>query len=253
MKTELWRRILRIFAGATFGLAAWAGFARAQEKPDAPAPKPEVVATQNQGAKSPEDRPKKSPLELFLGFRRNFAPFEVPDNAKPLNVKQKYSYAYHEAEDFKAHAWNVVQAAVQQGLDSQPHYGQGWGPFAQRYGAAEADQATSCFFIYGFFPHLLKTDPRYFRRKTGSIWSRMSYAASRTLVTRKDSGGLTFNTPQVAGQLFQTGISTAYYPERDRDAGQVFQSWGLSLLFNSGYNIASEFYPDVWHKVFRRK
>jgi len=48
-------------------------------------------------------------------------------------------------------------------------------------------------------------------------------------------------------------ISTAYYPQRDRDPGQVFQSWGLSLLFNSGYNIASEFYPDIWRKVFRRK
>jgi len=33
----------------------------------------------------------------------------------------------------------------------------------------------------------------------------------------------------------------------------VFQSWGLSLLFNSGYNIAGEFYPDIWRKVFRRK
>jgi hypothetical protein len=168
-------------------------------------------------------------------------------------VGQKYAYAFHQAEDFKAHLGNVVQSAIQQGFDAQPHYGQGWGPYAQRFGAAEADQVTSCFFIYGFFPHLFKTDPRYFRKKHGSIWSRMNYAASRTLITKKDSGGPTFNAPQVIGQLFQSGISTAYYPAQDRDAGQVFQNWGTSLLFNSGYNIAAEFYPDIWHKVLRRK
>jgi len=48
-------------------------------------------------------------------------------------------------------------------------------------------------------------------------------------------------------------------PERDFDGvlsatgsrpGQVFQSWGLSLLFNSGYNIAGEFYPDICGKYF---
>lgn len=229
---------------------------RADERPDAPEPKSFVVEKRVQGAAGlavQQPKTKKSPLELFLGFRRDLEPFEAPDNAPPLNVKQKYAYAFHQAEDFTAHAGNVLQAAFQQGFNSQPHYGQGWGPYAQRYGAAEADQATSCFFIYGFFPHLLKTDPRYFRRKHGSIWSRMNYAASRTLVTRKDSGGLTFNTAQVAGQLFQTGISTSYYPQRDRDPGQVFQSWGLSLALNSGYNVAREFYPDVWHKIFHRR
>jgi len=159
----------------------------------------------------------------------------------------------YQAEDLKAHVGNVLQAAVQQGLDASPHYGQGWGPYAQRFGAAEADQVTSCFFIYGFLPHLAKTDPRYFRRKHGSVWSRVNYAVSRTLIARTDSGGSTFNSPQVVGQLLQGGISTAYYPEQDRTAGHVFKNWGLSLVFNSGYNVISEFYPDMLRHVFRKK
>ena len=253
MKAELRRRVFGILAGAAVAMGPYASFVRGQEKPEAPAPKAGPAPRQDQNTSPPKEPQKKRPVELFLGFHPNLAPFEVPDNAPPMNVKQKYAFAYHQAEDFKAHVGNVLQAALQQSRDSQPHYGQGWGPYAQRYGAAEADQVTSCFFIYGFFPHVLKTDPRYFRKKSGSIWSRMNYAASRTLVTKKDSGGLTFNTPQVMGQLFQAGISTAYYPERDRDPGQVFQCWGLSLLFNSGYNIGAEFYSDIWHKVFRRK
>ena len=188
--------------------------AHAQEKPDAPEPKPDVAGKTSIA----NEVFKKKPIEIVLGFKPNLAPLEIPDNPPPLTVSQKYSYAFQQAEDFKAHLGNVLQAAMQQALDAQPHYGQGWGPYAQRFGAAEADQVTSCFFIYGFFPHLLKTDPRYFRKKQGSIWSRVNYAAARTLVTKKDSGGLTFNTPQVLGQLFQSGISTAYYPARDRDA-----------------------------------
>jgi hypothetical protein len=253
MKTS-WMRVAAVAVGIALpAISAFAGRAEAQEKPDAPAAQVSEQAQQEHKTSVSDQVFKKTPLELFLGFKPNLAPFETRDNAPPMRARQKYAFAFHEAEDFKAHVGNVLQAAFQQGFDSQPHYGQGWGPYAQRYGAAEADQVTSCFFIYGFFPHLLKTDPRYFRKKHGSVWSRMNYAASRTLITKKDSGGLTFNTPQVVGQLFQSGISTAYYPQRDRDPGQVFQSWGMSLLFNSGYNIASEFYPDIWRKVFHRK
>ena len=253
MKTS-WMRVAAVAAGMAVSLiSVVASRLEAQEKPDAPAPKVGAAAPQKQKTSVSDEIFKKTPLELFLGFKPDLAPFEIPDNAPPMRAREKYAFAFHQAEDFKAHLGNVLQAAFQQGFDAQPHYGQGWGPYAQRYGAAEADQVTSCFFIYGFFPHLLKTDPRYFRKKQGSVWSRMNYAASRTLITKKDSGGLTFNTPQVVGQLFQSGISTAYYPQQDRDPGQVFQSWGLSLLFNSGYNIASEFYPDIWRKVFRRK
>jgi len=253
MKTGAGRRVL--LAGGCIALALTLGSAvlSAQEKPDAPTPQPDATARQQQKTTVAGEIFKNKPVEIVLGFKPNLAPIEHPDNAPPLAVGQKYSYAFQQMEDFKAHLGNVLQAAFSQAADSQPHYGQGWGPYAQRYGAAEADQVTSCFFIYGFFPQVFKTDPRYFRKKHGSVWSRMNYAASRTVVTKKDSGGLTFNTPQVLGQLFQAGISTAYYPQRDRGPGQVFLSWGLSLLYNSGYNIGAEFYSDLWHKAFRRK
>lgn len=253
MNAKLRRAVFGILGAVAVGLGPYASFVRGQEKPEAPKPQPDATVRQEQKTSVSKEIFKKKPIEVVLGFKPNLAPIETPDNAPPLTIGQKYAYAFEQAENFKAHAGNVIQAALQQAVDGQPHYGQGWGPYAQRYGAAEADQVTSCFFIYGFFPHLLRTDPRYFRKKNGSIWSRINYAASRTLITKKDSGGPTFNAPQVVGQLFQAGISTAYYPQRDHDPGQVFQSWGLSLLYNSGYNIGAEFYSDLWHKAFRRK
>src|SRR5258708_19677114 len=117
----------------------------------------------------------------------------------------------------------VFQAALQQASNGQPHYGQGRGPYAQGFGAAEADQVTSAFFIFGFLPHVLKQDPRYFRRGQGSPWSRIVYAASRTVIARTDAGNSTFNTPQVLGQLLQQAISTAYYPPQNPSLTVVFQ------------------------------
>jgi hypothetical protein len=195
-----------------------------------------------------DDNPKR-----ILGFIPNFqTKNDDPANQQPLTVKQKYILELHQTVDFSAHIGNLFQAALQQAANAQPHYGQGWGPYAERFGAAEGDQVTSAFFMYGFLPSILHDDPRYFRRAKGSIISRAYYAATRTAITRKDSGDPTFNIPLVAGFLLQQSISTAYYPPEDRSAGRVFENWGTSLAFNSAYNELKEFYPDLIRLAFHR-
>ena len=245
--------------------------AAVSEKPQAPAPKiptdsdvaqqSSTGATGNSSQQKPtgppsnptgqqDDNPKR-----ILGFIPNFqTKDDTPGNQPPLTVKQKYILALHQTVDFSAHIGNAFQAALQQASDTQPHYGEGWGPYAERFGAAEGDQATSSFFIFGFLPSILHDDPRYFRKGPSySIWKRLTYSATRTVITRKDSGEPTFNIPQVAGQLFQQSISTIYYPPEDRTAGRVFQNWATTLAYNSAYNVVKEFYPDFLHLVFHRR
>jgi hypothetical protein len=251
--------------------AASAATCAAQDKPDAPTPKqsdaPSTQSSSAEKTKAPAGAPSdaggqgsdphaqqdENPKRI-LGFIPNFqSKDDIPENQAPLTPRQKYILAYHQTVDFSAHIGNAFQAALQQASDGQPHYGQGWGPYAQRFGAAEADQVTSAFFIFGLLPHVLKEDPRYFRKRYGSPWSRIRYAATRTVITRTDAGGRTFNTPQVLGQLLQQGISTAYYPEQDRSASGVFEDWGINLAYNSAYNILKEFYPDFLRLVSRRR
>ena len=241
------------------------------EKPEAPAPKiatdadiaGDAAQQNNSGTNSSQQKttgPPSNPTgeqddnpKRILGFIPNFqTKNDDPANQPPLTVKQKYILEFHQTVDFSAHIGNLFQAALQQASNTQPHYGQGWGPYAERFGAAEADQVTSSFFMYGFLPSILHDDPRYFRRVKGSITSRIYYAATRTVISRKDSGDPTFNIPLVAGFLFQQSISTAYYPPEDRTAGRVFQNWGTSLAYNSAYNELKEFYPDVIRLVFHR-
>ena len=264
------RKVSNYCAVLLLALLASAGLA-AQEKPDAPTPKqterdeaqPAVAgATQTTTAGTPNAGAAQAQTGVeqdentkrILGIIPNFqSKDDIPENQAPLTAREKYVLAYHQTVDFSAHFGNAFQAMLQQASNGQPHYGQGWGAYGQRFGAAEADQVTSAFFIFGFLPHVLHEDPRYFRKRHGSVWSRIRYSASRTLITRTDSGGSTFNTPQVLGQLLQQGISTAYYPQQDRTASGVFQNWGINLAYTGAYNVLKEFYPDFLRIVFHRR
>ena len=248
------------FVGVLLATLAGAGSAAGQDKPEAPTPKSTSNAPPSQAA-SDQHPPSTDPTvqqddnpKRILGIIPNFqTKNDQPAEYEPMSVKEKYVLAWHQSVDISAHFGNAFQAALQQASNGQPHYGQGWGAYAQRFGAAEADQVTSSFFIFGFLPHVLHDDPRYFRKAKGSPWYRIRYAATRTVVTRTDGGHPTFNTPQVLGQLLQQGISTAYYPEQDRSASAVFQNWGINLAYNSAYNVLKEFYPDFLRIVFHKR
>jgi hypothetical protein len=177
---------------------------------------------------------------------------DIPANHRPLTVREKYILSLHQAFDISAHVGNVFQAALQQAGNGQPHYGQGWGAYAERFGANEGDQITGSLLMYGVLPSVLHEDPRYFRRARGSATARMSYAIDRTFVTRVDNGSSRFNTSEVFGQLMSSSISTTYYPQQDRTAARVFSNWVVNLGGNSGYNVLSEFYPDVMRALFGR-
>lgn len=174
-------------------------------------------------------------------------------NRRPMTVREKYILSLHQSFDISAHVGNAFQAALQQAGNGQPHYGQGWNAYAERFGANEGDQVTGSVLIYGFFPSILHDDPRYFRRGGGSTFARIWYAVNRTFVTRRDKGTSGFNTSQILGQLISCGISTSYYPPADRSVGRVFSNWAVNLGGNSGYNVLSEYYPDMMRAVFHRK
>jgi hypothetical protein len=253
------RGLLRILALAA--VAATAATCDAQQQPDSTAPASSTAASPQAPADSAQtpatpaaSQPATAPTaakpdapapKRILGIIPNFQTTNdkslVP---KALTPKEKYVLAYHQMFDISAHIGNLVQASVQQASDGQPHYGEGWGPFAERFAATEGDQYSSCFFIYGFLPHILHDDPRYFRRGQGSAASRIWYAVSRTVITRTDAQTPTFNAPQIFGQLAQSGISNLYYPKQDRNVAGTFKGWGINLGYNTGYNVLKEFYPD---------
>ena len=66
--------------------------------------------------------------------------------------------------------------------------------FTDVYKAVLIQKESSTFFGKYLYPSLLKQDPRYYRSTSGTFLGRATYAASRLIVTRNDSGKTTFNT-----------------------------------------------------------
>ncbi len=102
-------------------------------------------------------------------------------------------------------------AGLYQLEDSHPSFGEGLKGYGKRFAAAYADQAIGNFMTEGVWPSLLRDDPRYFRRGTGSKVSRAWYAATRILVTRRDDGNWGFNYPKIIGSAMTVGISNEQY------------------------------------------
>jgi len=238
--------------------------APAQESSHETNPQQTQDSTRNvspQAADRPADEAagKTSDLDLAPPPKRMFGMIpdfentnDIPANRRALTVHEKYILSLHQAFDISAHIGNAFQAALQQAANGQPRYGQGWGAYGERFAANEGDQITGSILIYGFLPSILHEDPRYFRQGRGSTIARVWYAINRTFVTRKDKGTLGFNTSETLGQLISCGISTSYYPPRDRSVSRVFSNWAVNLGGNSAYNVLSEYYPDLMHELFHR-
>jgi hypothetical protein len=220
-------------------------------KPDPPLQPANPPANQVPGGTSDQDL-APTPKRMF-GMIPDFENTnDIPVNQHPLTVREKYILSLHQSFDISAHVGNAFQAALQQSANGQPDYGQGWGGYGKRFAAAEGDQISSSILIYGFLPSILREDPRYFRQGRGSTFARVWYAVNRTFVTRTDKGTSRFNNSETFGQLISCGISTSYYPPRDRSTSRVFSNWAVNLGGNSAYNVLSEYYPDLMRGLFHR-
>ena len=185
------------------------------------------------------------PKRIFFIIPNFMTANDQPENQGPLTTKEKYNIAWHQFFDVSAHFGNLIQASISQGLNSIPHYGQGWGAFGERMAAQEGDQFTGSMLIYGVLPQIFHQDPRYFRKGKGRALSRVGYAASRVLIARSDAGNSMFNVSQVFGQLGQAGISLSYYPHQDRNVTGLFSGWAINQIYNIGWNQLKEFTPDL--------
>ena len=98
------------------------------------------------------------------------------------------------------------------------------------------------------FPTLLHQDPRYFRRGTGSGWSRLGYAMGQIFWTHRDSGGVQFNYSEIAGNSVAVAISNAYYAD-NRTARDAVSKLGMQIGVDMAANILKEFWPEVERKL----
>jgi hypothetical protein len=184
---------------------------------------------------------KEQEKQRVLGFIPNFYVSYVP-NAAPLSPKRKFQLAWKSASDPVTFAAVGFVAGLDQAGDRWGAYGQGAQGYAKRFGATYADVFVGTFIGSAALPSLLKQDPRYFYKGTGTKRARIFYALANSVICKGDNGNWQANYSSIAGNLAAGGISNLYYPAKDRNGvGLVFSNALIRIGETAVANIFQEF------------
>lgn len=183
-----------------------------------------------------KDEEKQRVLGVIPNFYVTYDPAAVP-----LNPKQKFELAWKATVDPINFGLTGAIAGIQQATNSVSGYGQGAQGYGKRYGASYADSVAGTFIGSAILPSLLKQDPRYFYKGTGSRRSRFLYAIANAVICKGDNRHWQANYSGILGSLAAGGISNFYYPATDRDAALTFENALIGIGSSAANNLLQEF------------
>lgn len=152
--------------------------------------------------------------------------------------------------------WGFAKAAMSAGLD-QAHnkpeeWGQGWGPYGQRYANIEgqyAVQKTVTFLISS----PLHEDNRYFGSGKHGFWPRLGYAMSSSVLARDDDGKRHISVSQIGGVAAGAFVARLWLPPSQNNASDAAVSFGITMATNVGTSVVKEFLPDLVRRSSKKK
>jgi hypothetical protein len=197
----------------------------------------QVVAA---GTEVAEEEIRLQEKQRVLRILPNFYVSYVHD-AFPLSSKQKFELAWKATIDPVNIILTAATAGVEQARNDYSGYGQGAQGYGKRIGAAYADGAIGTFIGGAILPSLLKQDPRYFYKGTGSKRSRFLYAIANLAVCKGDNKRWQPNYSNILGSLAAGGISNLYYPANDRGVRLTFENAFIGIGVGAVFNLAQEF------------
>jgi len=230
-----------------------------------PAAQTDAARTKSEEEKNAE---KKEQSERALSVLPMFG-VTSRQNAAPLTSGEKFHLFVKSAFDPATIAIVGVQAALSQGENEFPGYGQGAQGYGKRFGASLADEVSSGFWSNYFYPVVLKEDPRYFRLAEGRVKQRLFYSLRQEFVCHTDKSGRSFNFSNVLGAFTSGAISNIYYPgntrirtipatgttpaipvyENDRGVVLTLSRATIALGYGAIGGLFDEFWPDIQRKL----
>jgi hypothetical protein len=188
-----------------------------------------------------EDQIKVQEKQRILGIVPNFY-VTYDHHAVPLTSKQKFELAWKSIVDPVTFGVTGVVAGIQQSTDDFSGYGQGAQGYARRYGASYGGAVTGTLIGSAILPSLLKQDPRYFYKGSGSKRSRILYAIANSVICKGDNGHWQANYSSILGSLAAGGISNLYYPAKDREGAELtFENTLIGIGETAAVNLLQEF------------
>ncbi|MEO6912330.1 MAG: hypothetical protein ABI158_15555 [Edaphobacter sp.] len=174
--------------------------------------------------------------------------------APSLNVGNKMLLGLKSSfSPFSATGW-ILSAGYSHVTNGSPNYGTNSGAFAQRFGAAVARGTSEGVFSDSIMASVLHEDPRYYQMgRSHSILRRAVYAATRTIITRTDSGRTTPNLALLSGNLAGSALTNVYYPPANQGFSQTMLTFGSSVGGSALGFVVSEFLGDALQILHLKK
>jgi len=166
--------------------------------------------------------------------------------AAPMTVSDKIKGGLKNSVSvFSMTGW-LASAGYEQLTNGSPNYGTDAGAFGQRLGIGAVHGISNGVFSNSLFAPILHQDPRYYVMGPGHpVLKRFVYAATRSVISRSDSGRCTPNYALFAGNAAGAALTVIYYPARNTSFSQVTRTFGTSLAGSSFGFIVDEFLVDA--------
>ena len=199
-----------------------------------------------------EEQLKAQEHQRVFGVMATFNTTRNQD-ALPLSPKQKFQLFFKSSTDPWPFLLASVVAGIGQADGSYPVWGQGLKGYAKRFGGAYTDAFIGNFFGNAVLTSLLKEDPRYFQKGTGSWKKRLLWAAASTVWCKRDNGKWGPKYANVGGNLIGAAIARTYYPASERTVGDTISD-GLTVSAEGivGSEVI-EFWPDLVRRHRRKQ
>lgn len=138
-------------------------------------------------------------------------------------------------------------AAISQADGVPPDWGQGWGPYGERF-ASHFGSATVTGGANLVLSEALREDTKYYPCTCKGIWPRLKHALSSSATARAgEDGHRVFSVPAFASPYAGAFAKLAWYPPRfgPKDS---FRNGNYELLDSVGMKVALEFLSPLLHK-----
>jgi hypothetical protein len=187
--------------------------------------------------------------QRVLGIIPNFLAVYEPDPA-PLSVRQKFDLTSKTFLDPFSFAVNGIAAAVDQAQNKHKGFGQGAQGYGKRYGAVTAEFITASLLEHAVMPSLIRQDPRYIYKGTGTVGERAWYAISHSVICRGDNKKDQICYSRLISTIAAAEITNEFYPADSR-YGQslIFRDAAFGIAGHAAANLVREFIaPKLMHK-----
>lgn len=196
--------------------------------------------------------PEEQQPQRILGIMPNFRAVSAGTIPPPPTPRQAFVIASQNTFDYSSFVFVGITSLIAEGSNTHPQLGKGLPGFWRYSWRGFVDKADGNYLVIFALPTILHEDERYYSMGTGGFWKRLTYSASRVVITPDYHGRSTFNWSEVLGRGISQGVSLAYYPSQTRTFSGFASKYAYAIGRDALTNVFREFWPDISHKVFKK-